>query len=271
MTATIVVQNDSLGIGMFCLNFQIRVPNLLDLRRVNALLSWRSPTLLGVGPAVNAAALGMLLVMLPGVEDLASLLSSEVLLTLHGLRLRALAVSLVVPAALVPTTFVPTTFVLPLGTLMFGPIALVPTVFVLSAHGFRHFTFRGENHALVWRRIPPCKLPQLLEVASPRWLMFLGFKGTTLLGIWPAVNAAALGVLLVVSPPVENLACLLGGEVLLTLHSLRLRALTVAASALLVLTLRSLVGPLGCTLVPAALVMSLHGFRHYIRSGENHA
>ena len=93
-------------------------------------------TLLGVRPAVNAAALSMLLVMFPAVENLACLLSSEVLLTLHGLGLRALTVSLVVPAALVPTTFV-----LPLGTLVF-----VPTAFVLFAHGFRHYIVSGENH-----------------------------------------------------------------------------------------------------------------------------
>jgi hypothetical protein len=30
------------------------------------------------------------------------------------------------------------------------------------------------------------------------------------------------------------------------------------------------VGLLGRTLVHAALVMSLHGFRHYILTGENH-
>ena len=85
------------------------------------------------------------------------------------------------------------------------------------------------------------------------------FIGAALLGIRPADNAAALGVLLVVLPAVEDLAGLLGGEVLLALHGLGLRALAVAASALLVLALSALVGLLGRT-----LVMLLHGSCHYI-------
>mgnify|MGYP003349960441 CR=1 FL=1 len=97
--------------------------------------------------------------------------------------------------------------------------------------------------------------------------MFLGAEGTALLGIWPAVNAAALGMLLVVPPPVEDLASLLGGEVLLTLHGLGLRSLAVNLLVFGRLLGRTLAS------VPAALVpiAFVHGFRHYIVSGENHA
>ena len=56
---------------------------------------------------------------------------------------------------------------------------------------------------------------------------------TTLLMVRSADLTAALGVLLVVTPTVENLAGLLGGEVLLTLHGLGLGALAVALHATL--------------------------------------
>ena len=89
------------------------------------------------------------------------------------------------------------------------------------------------------------------------------------LGIRPADNAAALGMLLVMLPPVEDLACPLSSEVLLALHGLGLRSLTVYP---LVFALSTLVPAalVAAAPVPAALVMSLHGFRHYMDSGENH-
>ena len=72
-----------------------------------------------------------------------------------------------------------------------------------------------------------------------------------------AHNATALGMLLVVSASVKDLARLLGGEVLLTLHGLGLGTFAITAGALLVPT----------AFVPTAFV---HGFRHYIVGGENH-
>ena len=100
--------------------------------------------------------------------------------------------------------------------------------------------------------------------------MILGLKGTALLGVRPADNAAALGVLLVMLPPVENLTGLLSSEILLSLHSLRLGSLAVTAGTPLVLTLSPLVRLLGRTPAMLASASLVHGFRHYTVSGENH-
>ena len=91
---------------------------------------------------------------------------------------------------------------------------------------------------------------------------------TALLVIRPTDNAAALGMLLVMSPPVENLARLLGGEVLLTLHCLGLGTLAVTSGALLGRALACV----PVAFVPTAFVPTAfaHGFRHYSVEGENH-
>ena len=86
----------------------------------------------------------------------------------------------------------------------------------------------------------------------------------------PSDNTTALSMLLVVPASVEDLARLLGGEVLLALHGLGPGSLAITAGTLLALALSTLGPTAFVRLLGRTPMMSLHGFRHYTVSGENH-